>query len=138
MSNNVNFELALRNKVRFTTSCGVIGTEDLWDLPLVSKAANRASLDDIAKGLNKQLKESGNEESFVLKTTKVNEELQLKFDIVKYIIEVKMKEASEKETAAAKADKKRQIRDLIAQKRTEEMGNKSAEELEKMLEELSN
>lgn len=43
------FEQASREKVRFQTQVGQVSVEDLWELPLSSKA-NKPNLDDIAKG----------------------------------------------------------------------------------------
>lgn len=94
-----NFEKATRKKLRFNSTSGVLSVEDLWDLPLTGRGAN---LDKLAKSLHKELKES-EEESFVVKTVRKDSELQLKFDIVKYIIDVKLEE---QETAKNRADKK--------------------------------
>ena len=81
------FENATREKVRFETSRGVISVEDVWDLPLQSK--NGFDLDSIAKDVNRQLKASG-EESFVKPTTAGDSVLELKLEIIKHIIKVKL------------------------------------------------
>ena len=57
------FEKATRRKLRFTSAAGLLSTEDLWDLPLTS-ATGKANLDDIAKALNRRLKDA-EEVSFV-------------------------------------------------------------------------
>ena len=64
--------------------------EDLWDLPL-SSATGRGCLDAIAKELSKALKNDDNF-SFVEKVVKPEEETQLKFEIVKYIIAIRLAE----------------------------------------------
>ena len=81
------FEQASRTPLRFGTGQGPVSTEDLWNLPLQSKpGSTRTSLDDIAKILHKQLKES-EETSFVTPTKTTDPVTQLCFDIVKHIIE---------------------------------------------------
>ena len=79
------FEQASRRGLRFTTGQGAVTTEDLWDMPL-THARRGYSLDDLAKDLRRQLKDN-EEVSFVTPVTRSDEVLQLKFDIVKHIIE---------------------------------------------------
>jgi hypothetical protein len=78
------FLVASRSKFRFNTASGTITTEDLWDLPLSSGKAN---LDDIAKALNKQLKDASEEQSFVkpaaAKTTETKPSLNWFFSLSK-------------------------------------------------------
>ena len=57
------FEKATQEKYRFETTKGLVNTEDLWDLPLVG---GNCCLDDIAKDLNRDVKEN-EEESFIVK-----------------------------------------------------------------------
>jgi DNA gyrase/topoisomerase IV subunit A len=128
VTNSNLFEQATRSKVRYATTKGHIGLEDVWDLPLTS-------LDTIAIALNKQLKESS-EESFIKKPTAANKTLQLAFDVVFYIIQVKQKEAEEKKVAADKAKKKAQILELINSKETEQLQSQPLEELRKQLADL--
>jgi hypothetical protein len=119
------FEQASRGKLRFETQKGLITVEDLWDLPLSGKGIN---LDDIAVGLYNQLRNS-DRVSFVSKTSNRNDEIQLKFDVVKHVIDVKMAERdAEAELAKRKATKQR-ILELIAQKQDQELAGKSIEEL---------
>jgi hypothetical protein len=117
------FEQASRLKLRFKVTNGVLATEDLWDLSL-------DSLDLLAKSLNKQVKDAS-EESFIKTKTKASKELELKFEIVKYIINVKLAEKEAKAIAIEKAQKKEQIRELIAKKELSSMESKSLEELQK-------
>lgn len=123
------FEKASRLKLRFTTSKGDITVEDLWDLKLTSR--NGFDLDSVAKNLNTAVKESG-EESFVLKRNTKNAILDLKFEIVKHIIKVKMDEAEVAEKSAENKSKKETILGIIANKQNEELQGKSVEELTKM------
>jgi len=108
------FEKATRQKLRFQTDKGLLSVEDLWDLPLTSQHG-RTNLDDIARGLHGQLKNS-NDVSFVVKERKSNESVQLAFDIVKHIIDVKLVERDAAQLAATTKEKKQQIMQLIANK----------------------
>ena len=126
----MNFEKASRLKVRFNTVKGDITVEDLWDLPLTSR--NGADLDTVAKSLNKAVKDSG-EESFVLKKNSANTTLDLKFDIVKYVIKVKIEEAEASKKALENKGKKEQLLGIIAAKESEDLQGKSLEELKEMV-----
>lgn len=119
------FEKASRMKLRYQTNRGVISVEDLWDLSL-------ESLDAIAISLNKKLKESQTE-SFIKTKTKDTTELELKFNIVKHIIDVKLSEAEARKSAAEKRAKKQKLMDLIAKKQDAELEGKSVDELMKEL-----
>lgn len=123
------FETATRLKVRYQTQNGILMVEDLWDLPLDSKV--KASLNSIAIQLNRQIKDSG-EESFIGKS-KVDPVLQLKFDIVKYVIDTKLSEAEDKANTLAKKQYNEKILKLIDEKEDEALKGKSAEELKKLL-----
>lgn len=122
------FEKATRMKLRFQTSRGVLSVEDLWDL-------NLESLDSIAIGLNKKLKESQTE-SFIKTKTKDTTELELKFDIAKHIIDVKVAELEARKDAAEKRAKKQKLMELISKKQDAELEGKSVDELMKELETL--
>lgn len=126
------FDIATRNKLRVSTQVGHISVEDLWDLPLTS---NRSlNLDDIAIELNKQVKATADQVSFVNPTKDAtNESLLLAFDIVKHIISVKV---AERDAAAVRKelhDKKQRILSLIDQKKNEKLAEKTVEELEAMV-----
>lgn len=124
------FERASRAKLRFDTPRGYLTVEDLWDLPLTARSG--VSLDDIAKHLNREVKASA-EESFVVKANKTNATLQLCFDAVKHVIEVKLAEAEEARASADKAERKQKLLGLIAQKQDEKLSSSSEEELKEMV-----
>lgn len=123
------FEEASRLKVRFETVKGNISTEDLWDLPLTD--SDGMSLDDLAKALNKKVKCS-EEESFVVKQSKANTILELKFSLVKHIIKEKLAEIEEKENAVIVKAKKERIDSLILEKEDDTLKGKSIADLKKM------
>ncbi len=128
---NELFMKASRDKLRFASGAGVLTAEDLWDLPLTS--ARGANLDDIAKALNKALKDADGEVSFVKPAVKTTTELQAKFDIVKHVIEVKMAERDARKAAEDKAATKQKIMAKIAEKKDQALDGMSTEELEAML-----
>ncbi len=129
------FEKAARLKLRFESSNGALSVEDLWDLPLTGGTANKTNLDKIAMALSRQLKEEATE-SFVNKPPRPNGELQLKFDIVKHVIDVRMAEAEAAKNKADSKAKKDRIMEIIAKKQDAALENASTEELLKMVEAL--
>lgn len=128
------FEKASRLKLRFETSKGNVSVEDLWDLPLQS-TRGAANLDDIARGLYKQLK-SGDDVSFVVQERKSDETVQMKFDIVKHVIDVRIKENTAAATARANAEKKQKILSIMADREQDTLKNMPMEELRKLLDEM--
>lgn len=122
------FEKATKDKLRFKIASGMASVEDLWDLGL-------QDLDKLAKALNKELKEA-EEESFIKTKSASNKLTETKFELVKYIISVRMEEAEERKVRAAKAAKKAVIMDLIAKKEIQSLEGKSVEELLKEVETL--
>lgn len=128
------FEKATKLKLRFTTLKGLLTTEDLWDLPL-SGGAGKANLDGIAIELFNQLNE-GKAISFVGGGKAVDEIPQLKFDIVKHIIDVKVAERAVRTEAAARSEKKQLILGIIAQKENEALASTSLEDLRKLAADL--
>ena len=121
------FERAVREKTRFNFR-GSISVEDLWDLPV-------ECLDEIFKGLNSQLKKS-NEESLLGVKTQEDKDVELKIEIVKYIVNVKLEERENRLKAKANNEQKDKILEILANKQDEDLHNKSQDELIKMLEEL--
>lgn len=126
------FEEATRKKYRFQTQKGDIGVEEVWDLPL--EARGGVDLDNLAIQLKRQIK-ALEEESYVKKTgTRVSKELETKFEIVKYIIDIKLKEAETRKQLADKKAHVDRLKALIADKQDEALKNKGLEELQKELE----
>lgn len=128
------FDQATRLKLRFNTPQGLISTEDLWDLPLTS-TTNRANLDTIAVGLYAELNSNRNI-SFVNNASAGDTSLQLKFDIVKHVIDVRQAENAATAEARVRKGKKQQLLALIDQKENEQLAGKSLDDLRKMAEEM--
>lgn len=130
------FERATRERFRFDTPNGRLTVEDLWDLPLEARnGRNQANLDDIAKALFKSL-QSGDDKSFVRPEAKSDPTIQAKFDIAKYIIDVKLDEAKKATEARARREAKSRLREILLRKKNEAQEAKSIEEIEKELAEL--
>jgi len=121
------FIQATRQAIRFNHK-GQITVEDLWHLGL-------ETLDIVAKGLYKQLQENV-DISFINGTTKSDKAVQLKFDIVKYIISVKLEEKETARIQAEKAHKRQHLAQLIFDKQNEVLSSKSLEELQAELDSL--
>jgi len=125
---NINiFEVANSKKFRFNFK-GLISTEDLFDLSV-------KDLDTIFKSLNSQLKQT-REESLLDVKTQQDQELDMKIEIVKHIVKVKLEEEAKRLRAREQKEKKQKIMEILANKEDQDLLNKSKEELETMLSEL--
>lgn len=131
------FEKASRMKLRFETALGALSVEDLWDLPLLSdKRRNGVCLDGLAQALSRELKES-DVESFVLKQPAAESaprrRLQLAFDVVKRVIDVRLAEQTAAENVEKRRQEKQKILEIIARKEDANLEGKSLEELKTIL-----
>lgn len=118
------FEIATRNKFRFPFK-GMISVEDLWDLSI-------ENLDAVFKHLNSEMKKT-KEESLLSTKSKDDEVLEMKIEIVKYIVKAKQKEKEEREKMFLNKERNQKIMSIIAAKQDEELQNMSVEELQKLL-----
>ena len=126
------FEKASRLQIRFETPQGKISYEDLWSLPMTSTRTNVANLDAIAVGLYNQLQQN-NTKSFVVDTPKSNEELQLKFDIAKHVIDVRKEEGKAAAQAKANREMRQKLIAIRAQKQDENILGKSLAEIDALI-----
>lgn len=126
-----NFEKASRVNLEVPVNeQAVVSVNSLWNLPMASK--NRVSLESIAIYLHNELK--GNDvPDFLAPKSTTDNTLQLSYDIVKHIIEVRQ---AEQVAAVSKAEKQSQIklmREAIATKKTEKLLSGDLDEMEKRL-----
>jgi len=121
------FKQASKLKLRFTTNRGVLSVEQLWDLTQTELAK---AIRDVKKVLTKN---TDDELSFLIGTTVVDVENQLRFDILKDVYLTKKKENEELKTAAEVKAHNQKILALIAEKKEGELKELSVEELEKLL-----
>jgi trehalose/maltose hydrolase-like predicted phosphorylase len=127
MSKTNLFEIAVRNKYRFPFR-GLVSVEDLWDLSV-------ENLDVIFKELNSQRKRTQEESLLGTKTTQ-DKELEVKIDIVKYIVSIKLDEAELRSKSKERKAQQQKIMEIIASKQDQALENMSLEELQRMLNEL--
>jgi hypothetical protein len=129
------FERAARCKLRFASVVGAIATERLFELPLTDKG-DRHSLNAIGVAIKQELDAL---DDFSLVETKPNarkEELELQFEIVKHVIEVKKAEAARQKTRVEKAEKRRKLSEILANKQDEALHSMTAEQIQAELAKL--
>ena len=129
------FEKASRLQFRFDTHRGLLSVEDLWDLPLTSQTG-KVNLDDIARGLNQQLRATGEDVSFVTPAQKADELPRLQLELVKHIIAVRLTERDVAAQSALRKEQKQNLLALIVSKENEALAGKSLDELKAMVEQL--
>jgi hypothetical protein len=127
-----DFASALRQKDRFITARGTLSAEDLWDLPLTSTSGKADNLNSIAKELFAELRKQ-EEPDFVDNVLTKNTATSRKFEIVKYIIEVKKTERDLAERARARKAQDQKILEILNGKQDEALRSKSEAELRAML-----
>jgi hypothetical protein len=123
---------ASRFAYRYPSDRGLLTTEQLWELPLRSHTG--FDLNSVAISLNQDLKALG-EESFVDADTDsaARTLLEAKLDIVKHVITFKQLAAKAATERAAKAALQIKLRNLIENKKDEQLSSASIEELEAQL-----
>ncbi len=130
------FERAARAKIRFQSSVGLITTEDLFSLPLISKTG-KPNLDDVAKAVDKEIRNSSETKSFVNpEESSDNEIANLKMEIVKHVIATRMEERDKAAGEEKRRAEKQQILRIIDEKENEELKGKSLEELREIVQNM--
>jgi hypothetical protein len=121
------FQYAAKHKLRFPYKGG-ISVESLYELSV-------EELDKIYKSL-KRLAKAEDEES-LLEVNKTDKELEIKIEIIKDIVAEKQAAADKAKKASETKARKQRIMEAIAKKDEEAMDNASKEELQAMLDALS-
>lgn len=119
------YKKALRTKLRFSTSKGKLTTEDLFDLSLTD-------LNNLAIALDKKLSETPRK-SFISDIAPDTQEDELRFNIVKDVITLKLSERNAAQNAKAKAAEKAQLLEILHRKKNEALENLSVAEIEAKL-----
>lgn len=119
------YKEASKQKLRIDSPRGGLAVEQLWDLSL-------AELDALAVALQEEHKASG-KKSFLVKTSKKDKTLKLKFDIVVDILTTKVEDDEKSLNALENKAHNQNILALIAEKKNEELQGKSIEELEGLM-----
>lgn len=120
------FEQAATLALRIPTVRGDIMVEQLYRMPLTSR--DGFDLDTTAKAVNAELKNSS-EESFVGKSTKASKLHQLRLDLIKHVIAVKLTAASEATRRVENAQKRAVLVDALAKKQAGAVDAMSAEDI---------
>lgn len=119
------FAKATRSKLRWSTTRGLLSVEDLWDL-------NLTSLNNIAKGLKKELKAEA-EEDFLDEKSEEDTITKLKFDVVLEILNIKKAENKSAAEASEIKAHNQMIMGLIVEKEQQDLKSKSVDELKALL-----
>lgn len=122
------FEQASRVKLKFKLNNGIANVDDLWDLSL-------ESLDSLARQLNKTIKDE-EDISFIKEKSSANKLTELRFEIVKHVIAVKLAEKEKAKDSAAKSERKQAILKILSDKEYQSLQATSKEDLLKELESL--
>lgn len=127
------FEVASRKKYRFQTKKGLVGVEDLWDLPLQSK--DGFNLDVLAVSLSDKLEDGS--KSFVNRRMSENTDGKNKLDIVVHVINTKIEESKAREKAAENKEEREKLLGILKTKQDEALGKLSEDDIKKRIEALS-
>lgn len=129
-------EIAVRENLTFKTPAGELLPQDLFHLPLTSTKVNAATLDGIALALNAELEAAGGKVvSFVKPTPSKVDYTEVKFDIVKAILDEKIAARDTAAAAAVKAANRQKIMALLEKKNDQDLESMSREDLLKLLDE---
>lgn len=121
------YKQASRLKLRFDiVGAGRLSTEQLF-------SANMEGLINAEEELQAAVEKLGITSRRKHTQTKAGEELKLKLAIVSDVLDTLEKENADRQTAAAKKENNQKIVNLIAMKKEEELGSKTIEELEALL-----
>ena len=122
------FEIASRKAFRFDSTRGPLATEDLWQLPLLSKT--NFDLNTVATGVNAALKAVAEESFVATRTNPGRVDLETKLEIVKHIIAVRIAENEAKTNAALVAEKRAKLVAILGDKQDEALKSKTAAEIQ--------
>lgn len=126
------FERAARAKLRFASSVGDLTTEQLWDLPLTAKG-EKPDLDKITREVHRELKDR-DEVSFVDEKPDARKiELELRFEILKHVIEAKKAEKAAAEKRAENAVRRQKLLEALSAKDAAAIGAMSEEDIKREL-----
>ncbi len=125
------FEKAAQMKLRFNTVRGNISCEDLFDMNLEGEF----SLNAIAQDLDSNISKKG-VKNFVTKAKTTNRIDELRFNIVKHVIEIRLDDIEANETSAANKAQKQKILGIIDGKKDEALAEMSVKDLKKMVKKL--
>ncbi len=125
------FERATRQNLTFSSDKGPLTVQQVWQVTLLSRN-NRFDLERMAQDAARDVQESSGQ-SFVTEraapVSKAFKEAQLRLDVLKHIIAVKLSEAKEAEAAVANRAQIARINAALSQKDDEALNAATTEEL---------
>lgn len=121
------FEKANEQKIRFEYN-GLISVEDLYDLSV-------EDLDSIYKKLSVE-KKNLSEDSLLKDKKSETTTLDLKIEIITYIVNLKLDKAKKQKELADKKLQKEKLMSILAKKQDSELEGKSVDELKDMINSL--
>lgn len=124
----MSFKEASKQKLRFSTSKGMLSSEQLWDLTLTE-------LNTCIRNQKKVLRKADGDDdlSFLDEDSKVDPVEQIKFDVLKEVYMTKKSDNEAVRTAKEKKEHNQKILQIIADKKDKSLEGKSIAELEAML-----
>ena len=128
------FKKATKQNVVYPTTKGVLTLNDLWNIPLESKSPTAVTLDSILVSLDTELRKEKASTSFINKSsTSTASVKQLAFDVAHEILVERLEDKKANETRLAENQRKARIKELIVEKKEDNLKNLSLEELEKLV-----
>jgi len=127
------FAVGTRMKLRFPSQRGDLTIEHLWDLPLQSKGG--FDLDVVAKGIKREL-DAATESSFVTTASPASTLLELKLDILKSIISIKLTEREENLKTKERQEERSKLLNLLEEKKDEKLKDLTEDEIKARLDQL--
>lgn len=131
-TNPINlFEYATRQKLEFESPRGPLNVQQLWDVPLSSR--DGFDLDTIAKKASAAAEAAG-EKSFVKPVQNAKQEkANVAFELVLYIIKIKLDEAEANRKRIDRAAEKRALLEALAEKEKGALSAMSLEDIKKRI-----
>lgn len=130
------YKYVAQNGIHFMSNRGALTVSQLFELPLSAKSG--FDLDNVAKGINAELKASG-EESFVSTATNPRQKpLEVALEVVKDVIATKQKANADAVARQHKMEERRKILDALSTKQDQALSAASIEDLEAKLAALDN
>lgn len=123
-----DYKKAIRAKLRFQTSKGLLTIEQLWGLTLTE-------LKNLIITLHEAVKKVSSEDLAFLETEVIEEESEdkMRFDIAVDVYKTKQQEAKDSREEVAKKAHNQHIAEIIAEKEEADLRSKSVEELKAMM-----
>lgn len=118
------YKEAIKSKFRFSTSKGVLTTEQLWDL-------SKKELDELVVSLSDEIEKSG-KKSYLKEETPDNILVKNKFDVALDILKTKVDEDKQRSEALERKRFNAKIDELVLKKQEIELESLPVDELLKL------